>query len=164
MTDGKQISSGMTYFFKNIFPKIWFGFLGVIAVLAILAMIFNGVDNSFSFMALFVFPFMEIMGHLLFKQFCYCLTDEVYDHGDYLRIVNDGLEDKIDMTNIINVSSNMFQSPNIVKLLLKSPSRFGAEISFVPKMRIMALFDDTIAKDLIHRSYKARENTKEDKE
>jgi hypothetical protein len=123
--------SGTVVFVKRIFPTIWFGFLGVSVVSAL-------IDGRFQdpqrLPFLLVPIIMIVLGFFLMKGFVWDLMDEVHDCGDSLRVRRGGDEETIAFTNIMNVSVTTHVSPPRITLRLVNPGRFGNEIAFTPPM------------------------------
>ena len=55
------------------------------------------------------------------------LVDAVFDYGDYLLVKNRGAENRIMLSNIMNVSSSTFMNPPRITLKLVRPSKLGRE-------------------------------------
>jgi len=92
------------------------------------------------------------------RKLVWDLVDEVYDGGDYLLVRNGGKEDRVALSNIMNVSASTMTNPPRVTLRLSTPGRFGDEIVFSPiKPITLNLFArNKIADDLIVRVDRAR--------
>ena len=151
----KRISSRWTYFYKRVFPIIWFGFL---AFFALTSGAFTGKSEHFDFMFIVVPVGMMIFGYLLFKKFLFDLVDEAWDAGDYLVFKNKGLEEMVRLENITNVSASKFINPPRVTLTLRTPSRLGKEITFSPPtpFTLNPFWKSPIVDELIQRVNRAR--------
>ena len=69
------MSSRMTFFYKRIFPVIWFGFL---AVFFLLALIQGLAADSLAFLPFLVVPVvLAIVGYQFIKRMAFNLVDEV---------------------------------------------------------------------------------------
>ena len=125
-----HLTSRYTRFYKVIFPAFWFGFLLLFVVTAVFT---GGARETLVFI---VVPIaMAAFGFFLFKRLLWDLVDEVYDCGDSLLVRNRGQEDRIALSNIINVNVSTFVNPPRVTLKLAVPSSFGAEVTFSPAQR-----------------------------
>jgi hypothetical protein len=123
----KKISSNL-FFLRKIFPAIWFGFLVFFLVIALASHLF---EKNIIFL---VQPcLMAVIGYFVMKKLVWNLVDEVYDCGEYLLIKNHGLEDKVMLSSIMNVSAITAMNPPRVTLALAKESIFGTEITFSPK-------------------------------
>lgn len=103
---------------------------------------------------------MAVFGFFLMKKLVWDLIDEVYDGGDFLLIKNKSKEERIALSNIMNVSASTNMNPPRITLRLVAPVRLGKEISFSPKFKfsINPFAKNEIAEDLIVRVDKARSN------
>jgi hypothetical protein len=104
--------------------------------------------------------FMATFGWAILRRFVWDLVDEVYDGGDYLLIKNDGQEDRVALSNIMNVSASTFLNPPRVTLRLVAASRFGKEIVFCPASgaRFNPFAPNAVVDRLIERVHEARAN------
>jgi hypothetical protein len=125
----QQLSSRSTFFYKRIFPLFWFGFAGIFFVVLLVASRTNGGPPLF----LLVVPvFLLVLGYFIMKTFIWDLADQVFDAADALIVRFGNEEDRISLSNIMNVSYAYMVSPPRVTLTLRVPGRFGSEISFTP--------------------------------
>ncbi len=148
-----QISSKYLFFTKKGFPLLWFGFLGFFVVDAVA----NGAFEKDP-MFLVVPCLMAVFGFFLMKKLVWDLADEVYDGGDFLLVKNRGEEDRVLLSNIMNVSASTNMNPPRITLRLVNPGRFGTEISFSPAspFTLNPFAKNQVAEDLIVRVDKAR--------
>jgi hypothetical protein len=122
-----KISSKWTMFHKWIFPAMWFGGL-IYFVVSSWAMNEQTTDPM-----IFVVPvIMAIFGVVLMKKLIWDLADAVYDCGDSLLVRKRGMEERIHLSNIINVSVSTMSNPPRITLRLDKPGRLGNEIAFSP--------------------------------
>lgn len=105
----RQISSKLTFYYKRIFPIIWFGLLVVFLVMAVLGI--TSTNNSFPAMPLIVPIVMAVVGYTFMKKLVFDLVDEVFDDGNALVVRNGGKEDRIALSNIVNVSYSPYVNP-----------------------------------------------------
>lgn len=101
---------------------------------------------------------MGVFGFFLMKKLVGDLVDEVYDAGDFLLIKNRGEEERVPLSNIINVSASAFVNPPRVSLRLRHSGKFGAEVTFSPAvgLRLLPFTKIPIVEDLIVRVDRAR--------
>jgi hypothetical protein len=153
----RRISSGMTFFYKRIFPVVWFGFLALFIATPFIAPMFGGTISGSS-LGFFLAPVvMMIVGYFTMKKLLFDLVDEVLDAGDALVIRNGHLEDRVALSNITNVGYAQFMNPPRVTLSLRNPSMFGDRISFCAPVSIMPTFSTSpIIEELIKRVDAAR--------
>lgn len=148
----KRISSS-TFFYKRVFPVVWFGFLAFFVVTAFSA---NRTGNAPVIPFLIVPAFMAIGGYWLLKKTVFDLADEVSDGGSFLNIRIGRVEERVVLTNIINVSYSVMINPPRVTLTLRQPSRFGKEVSFSPRISWILFSKSPIITELIERIDAAR--------
>jgi len=146
----RRISSRATFWYKRLFPVVWFGFIALFIVLMLSA---KGGPP----LPLILFPLaMAAFGYFLMKKLVFDLADEVWDGGDELIVKNKGREEHIRLSDIVNVSYSGFTSPARVTLTLREGGRPGREISFSPPARLLPFSKNPIVSDLIERIDKSR--------
>jgi|ERR1043166_1188424 len=130
----RRISSRWTFFYKRIFPLVWFSFMGF-AVLAVIYSILAGKLVE-PLPALLIPVGMLIFGYFLFKKLVFDLVDEVWDVGDALIVKNAGREERIALSDVMNTSYAIFVNPPRVALTLRGTGgrviAFCAPIPFPP--------------------------------
>jgi hypothetical protein len=149
----QQISSRSTFLYKRVFPVFWFGFLALFFILPFLTKKSAGGPP----VAFVLAPaFMVIFGYFLMKKMVLDLADEVQDDGDALIVRFGSEQQRIPLSEIINLSYSYMQSPNRVTLTLRNPCQFGKEVSFSPPARFLPFAKSPIVADLINRIDVAR--------
>jgi hypothetical protein len=147
------ISSKMTFFYKRVFPIIWFG---VLAVLFLVGLI-KGLADPFSNLPFLIVPIvMAIFGFQFMKRMTFNLVDQVFDLGDALLVRNGGQEERIVLADIKNVNFFPYMSPPQVTLSLRRPSVFGDTIVFCGPARMVPLSRSPTIEKLIDRIDAAR--------
>lgn len=134
----------MTFFYKRIFPVIWFGFCGFI----LLPVILSGSTHAGFYLFLAVFLGM---GFFVMKTFVFDLVDEVIEEGGELIVRNGKTSERISLSNIINVSYSGFVSPPRITLMLREPCSLGKEIPFSPPYEFGMFRKSTVALNLIKK-------------
>lgn len=148
-----RISSRQTFFMKRVFPLLF-----LVILLAPVGIAFTVGRNpppiQLYIMPLVLFPIL----FLVLRKLVWDLMDEVYDGGDYLLVKKGGKEDRIALSNIMNVSATMMVNPPRVTLRLVTPGKFGKEVSFSPvrPLSLNPFTKNAIAESLIERVDKAR--------
>ena len=142
--------SGSTFYFKKLFPALWFGFLVLFLLTA------SRASGGESIMFYIVPVVMAAMGYGLFKKLVWDLADEVYDAGDRLIFRKGGQEQIVRLDEITNVDYAHMHSPERITLHLRSPGLLGKELVFNPPMRLNPFTRSTLVSDLIERVDKAR--------
>jgi hypothetical protein len=150
----RRISSKATFWYKWVFPIVWFGFLAVFIAMGVFASVHN--DRT-PLMPFIVMPaLMIVIGYFIMKKLVFDLVDEVWDDGAELIVRDKGREDRIALSNIINVSYSQFVNPPRVTLMLRQPSNFGSKISFSAPVRFVPFAESPVVEDLIRRVDAAR--------
>jgi hypothetical protein len=149
----QRISSRTTFFSKRVFPLIWFGFLAFIVIAPFLGKKPKGGPPA----GFFIVPiFMAAFGYFLMKKLVFDLADAVFDDGDSLVVRFGSTEERIPLSQIINVSYSYMANPPRVTLTLRTPGSFGKEVSFSPPQRFLPFAKSPIVADLIDRVDAAR--------
>jgi hypothetical protein len=149
------ISSKMTFFYKRVFPVIWFGFL----LLAVVSGLFSASgDSQASIIPLLTVPvLMAILGYWIMKKLVFGLADEVLDAGDALIVRSGGQEERISLSDIKNVSYSRYMNPPQVTLSLRRQTVFGDTIAFCAPVSVVPLRSSPVIDDLINRADSARQ-------
>jgi hypothetical protein len=152
----KKISSGYTTLFKRIAPIFIAGMLVLFVTTGWRQA--GGGDDRWVFV---VAPcFIAVIAFLIMKKALWSLVDEVQDGGDFLLVRKGSEEERIPLSNVMNVSASTNNPPRILLRLVK-PGRFGNEIAFIaPGQRTFNPFaKHPVVEDLIVRAYEARTKT-----
>ena len=148
------MSSKMTFFYKRVFPVIWFGFL---AVFFLVALVKGSAAGPISNLPSLIIPVvMAIIGYQIMKKMAFNLVDQVFDLGDALLVRNGGQEERIALADIKNVNFFPYMSPPQVTLSLRRPSVFGDTIVFCAPARLMPLSPSPTIEKLVDRIDAAR--------
>ncbi len=145
----QRISSRWTFYFKRVFPVVWFGFLGILCFVTLR----SGAPFPFA-----IFPLiMAVFGYFLMKNLVFDLVDEVWDAGAELVVKNAGREERVRLTEIVNVSYTVMTSPQRVTLTLRQPASSGKkEVTFAAPAVWVPVAKSPIVEDLIWRIDAAR--------
>jgi hypothetical protein len=143
----------MTRFYKYAFPLIWLGFLAFVV-----AVIVGDGAAAKDPIALIVPCVLALVGTLVFKRLIWDLVDSVLDGGDYLLVKNRGVEERIPLANIMNISASTITNPPRITMRLVSPGLLGSEITFSPikPFSLVPFARNAIADDLILRVHNAK--------
>lgn len=151
----KRFSSKTTFFYKVIFPVIWFGFLGIFVLVAS----FGNRKAAGPDVMLFIVPvFMAAFGYFLMKKLLFDLINEVYDEGSSLLFKNGQKEVRVELREIKNVSYSPMVSPPRVTISLRSNTELGDELSFTPPISFIPFKKNPDIIELIDRIDQARGN------
>jgi hypothetical protein len=149
----RKISSGSLSAMKRVFPVLWFGFLAFAVTVGISSGAYRKAP------LVIVMPLvMMAFGYFLFKKLLWDLADEVHDGGDFLLVKMRGEQDRVLLSNIMNVSASVAMNPPRITLRLRVPGKFGDEIAFSPvkPFTLNPFARNAIAEDLMVRVDKAR--------
>lgn len=141
---------------KRVFPVLFFGFL---ALFVAMPLVFGtGGSGSFPYPVLIVPPIMTVVFFLVFRRLVFDLADEVIDEGDALRVRFGQEEERIPLSQIINVSYAGMTNPRRITLTLRDPGRFGREVAFSPQqsLRVSFAYNNPLVSELIDRVDAAR--------
>jgi hypothetical protein len=120
-----RLSSRAIWFYKWIYPVLWFGFLAS----AVLALSSNP-DGNPMFAAV---PVLLIVGGLgLFWLSIWRCADLVEDEGDFLRVRRGRRVAEVPLHDIDDVYRSGFGPTYPVTLRLSTPGPFGTAIHFMP--------------------------------
>jgi hypothetical protein len=145
----RLISSRATILHKTVFPAVWFGVIAFVVAGAIAA---RAHGQSEPPVGLLLIPIgMAAFGFFLFRKLVWDLATAVFDCGDHLLVEKSGRKERVDLSNIINVSHSLMTSPERVTLTLREPSLFGREITFSPPIRFIPFSKSPVVEDLIMR-------------
>ena len=149
----RRLHSKTTFFYKRIFPIVWFGILTVVLCGGLIA----GISGRGPALMLVLIPiFMAAFGYFIMKKLVWDLFDEVYDEGATLLFRNGNREFHVSLKNIKNVSYSTMTSPPRVTLSLRYPTDLGDELSFSPPAGWIPFKKNRDVEELIDRIDKAR--------
>ncbi len=153
MADMTRISSKYLFLTKKGFPLLWFGFLAFFIAESVA---YKAYEEDVVFIVMPIL--MTVVGFLVMKKMVWDLVDEVHDGGDFLVVRNRGVEDRVFLSNIMNVNASMYMNPKRITLRLAKPGKFGNEISFSPasSFSFNPFAKNRVAEDLIVRVDAAR--------
>lgn len=121
-----KISSDATPGRKLIYPAVYFASFVPFSI-----GYFRGLHGVSPWPGLLLLLGMAALGAYAMKTFLWDLADEVYDEGDALRVRRRGVEERVAMANVQDVTyANM--RPARMTLHLVRAGRFGSRISFTP--------------------------------
>lgn len=148
-----RLSSRWTFFYKRLFPVIWFGFIALFVLLPWT----NRHHTQGLPLPVFIMPVvMGVFGYLLFRRLLFDLVDEMWDDGDALVARNGGVEQRIPLQTIINVGFSTMTRPERVTLRLREPGSLGPEVTFMPPARFVFFGRNPVIDELIERVDRAR--------
>ena len=129
----KQISSQSTYLYKKLFPKFFYGFILIFVVIAHIAMVKSGEVEVF----FYLIPLsMAVISYVALNMLVFDLVDEVWDCGDSLEFKNKDVEERVPLSEIINLSLTAFSSPPRITVTLRNEGKLRKEIVFSPTVPV----------------------------
>lgn len=143
--------SGSTFYFKKLFPSVWFGFLAFFVIAAAAS---GAMSESFLFAVVPIF--MAVFGFIFFKKLLWDLADEVYDNGDSLLFRKGNKEQRVFLKDIVNISYTQMQSPERVVIQVRENGEIGKELVFNPPIRFNVFSQNPIVSELINRADRAK--------
>jgi hypothetical protein len=150
----RRISSSATFFYKRMFPVLFFGL--------VLLFIAFGINAGLKSEQLLPLPLLIVpvlaaaFIYYVMKKLIFDLVDEVLDAGDALIVRNRGQEDRIALSDIMNVNYAPLVSPPRVTLSLRRTSAFGTEVTFCAPLRFVPFATSPVIDELIRRIDAAR--------
>ena len=149
----KRLSSKTTFIYKKLFPLFWFGIVIIFICTGLLADIKgNGPGVIFIVAAIG----MGVFGYFFMKIFFLDLIDEVYDEETNLLFRNKGMEFRVNLRDIKNVSYNTWVNIPRVTLSIRYQTQMGDELSFSPPMSWIPFLKNKDIVSLIDRIDRAR--------
>lgn len=152
----RRLSSSLTFFYKRFFPVLWIGFMLTVFGLPIWAMQHARADAPSQpfFPLVLMLLFMTGVMFLLYRKLLHDLLDEVRLDGDYLVAKNHSEKIRVALSDVMNVNAAAMTNPRRVTLMLRTDSRFGRNLTFMPASPrgfMSAFKPDPIATELIRR-------------
>ncbi len=148
---------------QPVFVIKWFvPGLFVLVAIAMLSLAFLDERLKFNPVVLLGPVMVLTVGIIVFRMLVWDLADEVRDGGDYLLVRRGRIEERVPLTNIMNVSASVMVNPPRIELRLLEPNRFGNRIVFSPAKNgsLNPFARNAVAEDLIVRVDQARANRK----
>ena len=138
--------SGSAFYFKKMFPVVWFGFIAFFLALGV----FSGAIEE-SVMFLVVPVLLAVFGFIFFRKLFWDLADEVYDEGNSLLFIKGGEEQRVLLEDIVNISYSQMSSPERVVLKVRTGGPIGRELAFLPPFRLIPFSKSPLITELIER-------------
>ena len=145
----RRVSSKLTYFYKRIFPAVWFGFLALFVAIFVVASAAAGHWPPLPFVL--APAVIAVFGYVLMKRLVFDLVDEVLDDNDALIIKNGREQERVELRDIVNVGFAQFVNPPRVTLWLREPGLFGSQVSFCAPIRLSWFATCPIVEELVQR-------------
>jgi len=149
----RRLSSRRAFYEKRIIPFTWFG---VPLLIFAAPFIQTGYVPPLSFfLGFYLIPTVVVVvvlpvGYFVMRKTVLNVVDEVLDAGDALVVKNGNQEERIALSDIVNVSYSPHMGVQRAILLLRRPSIFGTRIHFAPPTRFL-FFASPIVDELIKK-------------
>ncbi|MEP6898363.1 MAG: hypothetical protein ABI870_07515 [Rhodanobacter sp.] len=152
----RRLSSSSTFFYKRVFPVLWFGivlvFLGGTLWVSHHA---RAPSDPRQLLSLVLGPvLLGVASFLIFRMLIQGLVDEVWLDGDWLVLKNRGEQRRVALTDVMNINATSMTNPRRLTVMLRTDSRFGRSFSFIPASPrgfLSAFKPDPVATELIER-------------
>jgi hypothetical protein len=134
----RTLSSGLSGFYK-FFPALWIPLFGL-GTAGVFLNIFHDADgaNPPAFVK-WIFLCVWLAGSVFSYHLCASLKEVSVDEG-FLYVSNYLDEVSVPLSEIGNVSENRWLNIHPVTIHLKSPTKFGSRIKFMPKVKPSSTF------------------------
>jgi hypothetical protein len=138
----------MTFFYKRLFPCLWFGFIALWTIGALAAIVAKG-EPPFPLVLMIVVPvILAVFGYILMRALVFDLVDAVYlDHGCIL-VANRSAKQQIALRDVINVNNTYLVNPERITLTLRHPGPLGREVTFMAPVRLWPFGRHALAEEL----------------
>ncbi|MEJ2406075.1 MAG: hypothetical protein P8171_17590 [Candidatus Thiodiazotropha sp.] len=143
--------SGSTFYYKKVFPALWFVFLLFIFI----ASLVSGVGEE-SFLILTMPVVMAIFGYMVIKFRFWNLADEVYDYDNYLEFHKDGKTQKVYLNEIVNIEYSRLNAPDRILMHTRTQGPIGGELVFILPIRLIPFTTNPLAYQIIERVNEAK--------
>ncbi len=144
-----QRISKTSFILKWVFPTFWFGILGLFALFAL-------TTEPTHFMTVLMPIAMMVFGFVIIKKFVWDLADEVLDGGDHLLVRKGDLEQKIYLSDIVNIEHIGMSSPPRVTIMWRTPGPLGTEVAFTAPVSFNPFKRPKLVRELIERVDRTR--------
>lgn len=144
-----QRISKTSFVLKWLFPIFWFGILALVTITILAA--------GHTHPAVLVMPLvMAVFGYFIMKKFVWDLADEVFDGGDFLLVRKGNLEQKIYLSDIVNIEHLGLSSPPRVTIMCRTPGLLGTEVAFIAPSSFNPFKKPKLVEELIERVDRTR--------
>jgi hypothetical protein len=146
----------MTFFYKRVFPVLWIGMVALFIALPFVLHAFGGTTPGADFTFWLAPAIMIVVGYVMMRKLLFDLVDEVLDAGDALVVRNGPIEERVALSDIVNVGYSPFMNPPRVTLSLRNPGRLGERVTFCAPVSFLPFATSPIVDELIKRVDDAR--------
>ena len=129
---------------KWVFPIFLFGLLTLVTLGAL-------ASGEAKMIAIVMPVFMMLIAFFLIRKPVWDLADEVWDAEDHLLIKKGDKEQKVYLTDIVNVNYTALSTPPRVTIMCRTPGPFGTEVAFTAPTTFNPFTTHPYVKGLIQR-------------
>jgi hypothetical protein len=147
----RRLSSATTPIYKWVFPLLW---VTIVVLSGSMLWLVPKAGDDPVWLQLLPLLFVLVVGSIIYKLRIADLLDEVWMDGDQLVVKNRGEKARVSLRDVMNVNATTMSNPRRITLMLRSDSRFGRNLYFIPASptRFLGMFKpDPIATELIGR-------------
>ena len=127
--------SGNLVFLKYVFPAIWVLFVASWVVSFVMMMWRAEVGEALALLAPLVL--VIAIGVFFYRKLVWELADEVVLRGDTLYVRRRGVEQRIPLSEVVNIEHWRWMNPQRVTVRLRKPGPFGTEVAFMPRFELL---------------------------
>ena len=131
----RLLSSRLTFFYKRIFPSAWVIAFGV-------GSLFLWTGDCEGTVPLKWFALSSLIGGTIFLRWFSARLKTVTLKEDHLVVSDYRSEEPIPLLQIEEVKETRLWNPQLIKLRLVRPGRWGNEIVFIAPVRFQFVFSD----------------------
>ena len=137
----RRLSSLQTVLMKVVFPAIWIPIFGFFVLMTFLGGLKGGPSSKWELL------FVWVAGSAFTYWSCGRLKEVSVD-DNFLYVSNYLKEISIPLSEIYEVTENMWINIHPVTIHLKSPSEFGDKIVFMPTSRFFGFVSHPVVREL----------------
>jgi hypothetical protein len=148
---------------ESSWQTMWFKWGFPIVFLSIFLSVFLFSKRSDIGLIDYLFPlFFFAVFACIYWFFIWDLADEVLDAGEHILVTRRGLQERIALTDILNVEISRFSNPVRLSLRLRKKGKLDDQVAFIPKwpFTLNPFARNPIAEDLIKRVDQAKAGKK----
>lgn len=147
----RRISSSTTFFYKRIFPVLFFAILATVIVVAL-----KDATAGVPWSPVILVVALAAAGTLFMRKLLFDLLDQVFDDGAALVLKKGDRQERVALGDIESVHYSRFVNPPRIVLTLRRSTIFGDRVAFLPPLEAMPILGSDVARDLTVRTERAR--------
>ena len=140
----EKISSEITGFLRNVFPSLWTGGFGFVAVGIWFEWFGQPTPEGQKLAIVALWAVISVLLPLWTRS-----LREVWVTDRELIVSSEGTQVRIPLTSVREIRESRGQKVKTIRILLKEETRIGSKIKFIPAHQLQAPFTDhPVVKDL----------------